>query len=124
MIVEKMTKEELEDRTAKFAARVVKVCEALPVKRIGAVHFADQLFRSGTSVAANYAEATESESRKDFIHKLKIAMKELSETRTWLKVVSYAGYLPKDSLAPLIDESVELTRIFASSVRTARRQPQ
>ena len=119
-----MTKEELEDRTAKFAARVVKVCEALPVKRIGAVHFADQLFRSGTSVAGNYAEATESESRKDFIHKLKIAMKELSETRTWLKVVSYAGYLPKDSLVPLIDESVELTRIFASSVRTARRQPQ
>ena len=119
-----MNKEELEDRTAKFAARVVKVCEALPTKRIGAAHFADQLFRSGTSVAANYSEASEAESRKDFIHKLKVAMKELSETRTWLKVVSYVGYLTKDSLAPLIEESVELTRIFASSVRTVRRPAQ
>ena len=119
-----MTKEELEDRTSKFAARVVKVCEALPAKRIGTVHFADQLFRSGTSVAANYAKAVESESRKDFIHKLKIAMKELSETRTWLKIVSYAGYLKHDLLVSLIDESVELTRIFASSVKTARRSAQ
>ena len=51
-------------------------------------------------------------------------MKELSETRTWLKIVSYAGYLKKDLLASLIDESVELTRIFASSVRTARRSAQ
>ena len=116
-----MTKEELEDRTSKFAARVVKVCEALPTKRIGAVHFADQLFRSGTSVAANYAEAVESESRKDFIHKLKIAMKELSETRTWLKVISFAGYLEKKLLDPLVKESLELTRIFAASVRTAHK---
>ena len=116
-----MTKEELEDRTASFAARIVKVCEALPVKRVGAAHFADQLLRSGTSVAANYAEAAESESRKDFVHKLKVAMKELAEARTWLKIVSCAGYLSKGSLLPLIEESVELTRIFASSVRTACR---
>ena len=115
---------ELEDRVVKFTARCIKVCVALPGRKIGSTSLADQVFRSATSVAANYAEAEEAESRKDFIHKLKIAMKELSETRTWLKVVSYAGYLPKDSLAPLIDESVELTRIFASSVRTARRQPQ
>ena len=115
-----MTKEELEDRTAMFAARVVKVCEALPMNRTGASHFADQLLRSGTSVAANYSEAAEAESRKDFIHKLKIAMKELSETRTWLKVISFAGYLKEDSLVPLIGESVELTRIFAASVKTAR----
>lgn len=116
-----MTGEELEDRTAMFAARIVKVCEALPRNRIGAAHFADQLFRSGTSVPANYSEAVEAESRRDFIHKLKIAMKELSETRTWLKVISFAGYLGKKRLQPLIDESVELTRIFAASVRTARR---
>ncbi len=116
-----MTKEELEDRATRFAARVVKVCEALPMNRIGAAHFADQLFRSGTSVAANYAEAAEAESRKDFVHKLKITMKELSETRTWLKIISFAGYLQKDSLDLLVGESVELTRIFAASVRTARR---
>ena len=116
-----MTSEALENRAAMFAARIVKVCEALPQRRLGTPHFADQLFLSGTSVAANYAEAVESESRKDFIHKLKIAMKELSETRTWLKVVSFAGYLDGKSLSALIDESVELTRIFAASVRTARK---
>ena len=116
-----MTSKELEDRTAMFAARTVKVCEALPRNRIGAAHFADQLFRSGTGVAANYSEAAEAESRKDFIHKLKIAMKELSETRTWLKVISFSGYIEKKSLDPLIDESVELTRIFAASVRTAHK---
>lgn len=115
-----MTKEELEDRTAQLAARVVKVCEALPSKRIGAAHFADQLFRSGTGVAANYSEATEAESRKDFIHKLKIAMKELSETRTWLKIIAFAGYIDMRKLKPLIAETIELTRIFASSVKTAR----
>ena len=116
-----MTSEELENRTAMFAARIVKACEALPQRRLGTPHFTDQLFRSGTSVAANYAEAVESESRKDFIHKLKIAMKELSETRTWLKVVSFAGYLDGKLLSALIDESVELTRIFAASVRTAHK---
>ena len=117
-----MTKEELEDRTARFAARIVKVCEALPTRRIGTMHFTDQLFRSGTSVAANYSEATESESRRDFIHKLKIAMKELSETRTWLKVIAFSGYLDMEKLKPLIEETVELTRIFASSVKTARQR--
>ena len=115
-----MTKEELEDRATRFAARVVKVCEALPMNRIGAAHFADQLFRSGTSVAANYAEAAEAESRKDFVHKLNITMKELSETRTWLKIISFAGYLQKDSLDMLVDgryvESLRnLTLIYRGS---------
>ena len=78
---------ELEDRIVAFVARCVKVCSALPVKNVGSASFADQLFRASTSIAANYAEASESESCKDFIHKLKIAMKELSETRVWLKIM-------------------------------------
>ena len=112
---------ELEDRITKFAARCVKVCEALPVKRIGSANFSDQLFRSSTSVAANYAEATQAESRKDFVHKLKIALKELTESRTWLKIIAEAGYVGKSSLAALIGESDELMRILSSSVITARR---
>ena len=112
---------ELEDRVTKFAARCVKVCEALPVKRIGSANFSDQLFRSSTSVAANYAEATQAESRKDFVHKLKIALKELTESRTWLKIIAEAGYVGKSSLAALIGESDELMRILSSSVITARR---
>ena len=112
---------ELEDRITKFAARCVKVCEALPVKRIGSANFSDQLFRSSTSVAANYAEATQAESRKDFVHKLKIALKELTESRTWLKIIAEADYVGKSSLAALIGESDELMRILSSSVITARR---
>ena len=112
---------ELEDRVTKFAARCVKVCEALPVKRIGSANFSDQLFRSSTSVAANYAEATQAESRKDFVHKLKIALKELTESRTWLKIIAEAGYVGKSSLTSLIGESDELMRILSSSVITARR---
>ena len=68
----------LEDRIVKFAAQCVKTCAMLPVKSVGSASFADQMFRSATSVAANYAEACEAESSKDFVHKLKIAMKELS----------------------------------------------
>lgn len=73
---------ELEDRVVKFTSRCIKVCVALPDRKIGSTSLADQVFRSATSVAANYAEAEEAESRKDFIHKLKIAMKELSEEGT------------------------------------------
>ena len=112
---------ELEDRVTRFAARCVKVCEALPPKRIGSASFADQLFRSSTGVAANYAEATQAESRKDFVHKLKIVLKELNESRTWLKIISEADYVGKGALAELIAESEEITRILSASVITARK---
>ena len=112
---------ELEDRVVKFTARCIKVCVALPGRKIGSTSLADQVFRSATSVAANYAEAEEAESRKDFIHKLKIAMKELSETRVWLKVIVESGCVEKRKLAALIDEAVSLTRIFSASIITARK---
>ena len=111
---------ELEDRIVKFASRCVRVCAALPAKKIGSSSMADQLFRSSTSIAANYAEAAEAESRKDFIHKLKVAMKELSETRVWLKIIVESGYIAQANMAALIEESVELTRILSASVITAR----
>ena len=114
-----MTKQELENRIVKFASRCVNVCGALPMKKVGSSNFADQLFRSSTSVAANYAEAAESESRKDFIHKLKIAMKELSETRVWLKIIAESAYIPAKKLGALISEAEELSRILAASIITA-----
>lgn len=115
-----MTKHELEDRIVQFAARCVKVCGAIPDKNAGGSSMADQLFRSSTSVAANYAEASEAESRKDFIHKLKVAMKELSETRVWLKICAESGYVAKPRLTELVAEAEELAKIFASSIITAR----
>ena len=113
---------ELEDRIVRFAARCVRVCAALPVKAVGSASFADQLFRSSTGIAANYAEACEAESAKDFVHKLKIAMKELSETRTWLKLIGETGYVENARLADLICESRELSRIFSASVTTTKKK--
>ena len=117
-----MTKQELEDRIVQFAARCVKVCGVIPAKNAGSFSMADQLFRSSTSVAANYAEASEAESRKDFIHKMKVAMKELSETRVWLKICAESGYVAKPRLTELVAEAEELSKIFASSIITARQK--
>ena len=113
---------ELEDRIVYFAARCVKVCAVLPVKAVGSASFADQLFRSSTGIAANYAEACEAESAKDFVHKLKIAMKELSETRIWLKLIGKTGYVEEAKLADLLAESKELSRILSASVATTRKK--
>ena len=113
-------KNNLEERTADFAARIISVCETIPSKRLKSGHLKDQLFRAGTSVAANYAEAEEPESREDFIHKMKIAMKELAEARCWLRILAASGYVNADRLAPLIAESLELTRMMGASVSTAR----
>ena len=113
---------ELEDRVVKFTARCIKVCVALPGRKIGSTSLADQVFRSATSVAANYAEAEEAESRKDFIHKLKIAMKELSETRIWLRLIGESDYAEEAKLSDLIAESRELSRILSASVATTKRK--
>ena len=114
----------LEDRIVRFAARCIKVCATLPKSAVGSMSLADQLFRSSTSIAANYSEACEAESAKDFIHKLKIAMKELSETRMWLKLIGEAGYVENAKLADLVCESKELSRIFSASVTTTKRKIQ
>ena len=110
----------LEGRTALFAARIVNVCEAIPAGRLKSGHLKDQLFRAGTSVAANYAEAEEPESREDFIHKMKLAMKELAETRCWLRIIGASGYIDAKRLEPLVEESRELSRMMGASVSTAR----
>ena len=113
---------ELEDRIVRFAARCMKVCAALPTGAIGSASVADQMFRSSTSVAANYAEACEAESAKDFVHKLKVAMKELSETRIWLRLIGEAGYCESGRLVDLIAESKELSCILSASVTTAKKR--
>ena len=80
------------------------------------------MFRSATSVAANYAEACEAESSKNFVHKLNIAMKELSETRIWLKLIGETGSIENAKLVDLIIESKELSRILSASVTTTKKR--
>ena len=111
--------EALEERVAQFAARAITVCEALPDK-MGSEHLRDQLFRSATSVAANYAEASVPESKKDFAHKLDIALKELVESRMWLRIIALKRYIDPQSLKSLAVEIDELVRIFHASVITTR----
>ena len=81
---------DLENRLIDFAVRVITVADALPDTPAGK-HISRQLLRSGTSPAPNYAEARGAESNADFVHKLKIALKELNETNVWLRMVCRAG---------------------------------
>lgn len=110
----------LEERLINFAVIVVSVVEALPSSKAGN-HIANQLVRSGTSPAPNYGEAQSAESRRDFIHKMKIALKELRETMVWLKIISRKQLTDCRDLSSAISECDELIAIFVSSTKTAEK---
>ena len=110
---------EIENRLIDFAVRIIKVADALPNTPAGK-HIAGQLLRSGTSPAPNYAEARGTESRADFVHKLKLALKELNESCVWLRMICRAKLLKEELLSELIDENEQLCRIVNSSVMTAK----
>src|SRR5690348_11213067 len=99
-----MTAEELSERLWRFAARVGKVVDALPSTRLGR-HVAGQLVRCGTASAPNYDESCAAESRRDFVHKLGIALKELKETRGWLRFIVIAELLRPQRITALQEES-------------------
>ena len=110
---------DLQDRLIDFAVRVMNVVEALPNSRIGS-HIGGQLSRSGTSPAPNYGEARSAESRKDFLHKMKVSLKELRETHVWLLMIERKPLIePREKLSPIIRECNELISIFVASVKTA-----
>jgi len=111
--------DELENRLVDFTVRIIKVAQSLPRTSVGQ-HISGQLLRSGTSPAPNYAEARGAESRADFVHKLKIALKELNETRVWLRMISRAELINPDNLTAVVEENRQLSRILNASVTTAR----
>jgi four helix bundle protein len=78
--------DDIEERLVDFAVRIINLSSQLP-KNFAGNHISNQILRSGTAPAANYAEARNSESLRDFIHKLRISLKELNETRIWLKMI-------------------------------------
>src|SRR5690242_5270800 len=114
-----MTSEELAGRLINFAARVGKVVDALPDTRMGR-HVGGQLVRSGTSPAPNYEEGCAAESRADFVHKLSICLKELRESRTWIRLIIKTDMLPEHRLGELLDECNQLCNIIAQSIVTAK----
>jgi four helix bundle protein len=110
---------DLEDRLIDFAVRILGLAEALPKTRVGN-HIAAQLVRCGTSPAANYGEARSAESRKDFIHKMKVVLKELRESRVWLLLIQRKALIrPPEKLGPILTECSELISIFVASVGSA-----
>jgi four helix bundle protein len=112
---------DLENRLLEFGSAVIDLTEKLPTSRAGN-HVAAQILRSGTSPYPNHGEAESPESRNDFIHKLKICLKELRETRRWARLVRHKAWVKDDlSLNFVLGESEELCRIFFSSIQTAQR---
>ena len=112
---------DLEDRLIDFAVRIIQLTESLPNTRAGN-HIAGQLIRCGTSPAPNYGEAQGAESRSDFIHKMKVCLKELRETRVWLRMIVRAELIkPVSKLDALIQENNELISIYVISIRTAKK---
>jgi four helix bundle protein len=102
--------------------RIIRLVEALPSTRAGN-HVAGQLLRSGTSPLPNHGEAQGAESAADFIHKLKVCLKELRESQRWLKLVQRVPLLkPPEKAGPLLKETDELIRIFVKSIQTAQRR--
>ena len=119
-----MTKErkfDLQDRLIDYAVRIINLSEALPNTKAGK-HVSSQMLRSGTSPAPNYGEAQSAESPADFVHKLKLSLKDLRETEIWLKIIVKAKMIkPASQLVPILQETDELIAILFTSIETAKK---
>jgi len=112
---------DLEDRFVEFAGRIIEVVEALPKTRAGN-YVAGQLVRCGLAPALLYGEAQSAESREDFVHKMKIVLKELKESRVCLKIILHKQLIkPTSRLESLYKECEELIAIVAKSIDTAKK---
>jgi four helix bundle protein len=112
---------DLEERTCDFAVATISITERLPSSPAGR-YYADQLLRSGGSPALHYGEAQGGESRKDFVHKMRIALKELRESRACMKIIQKANLHPEPDVIDLaLAECGELIAIFSASILTAER---
>ena len=118
-----MTKQkfDLEERLLTFSVRIIKIVEQLPNNKTGN-HISGQLLRSGTSPYPNHGEAQAAESPKDFIHKLRISLKELRETHRWLKLIQKIPLINKpERINGILEETDQLIKIFVTSIKTAEK---
>jgi len=113
---------DLEERLLNFAVQIIEITEALPNTR-AANHIASQVLRSGTSPYGNHGEVEAAESLNDFVHKLKVCLKELRETRRWLRLIGrLKTQRTSPRLASCLSEANELVRIFKASINTAEKR--
>lgn len=110
---------DLDERLILFAAVIIDIAEALP-KSFAGNHLSGQLIRSGTAPALQYGEAQSGESRADFVHKMKIALKELRETYNCLRIIRQKSWIAVDKINFIIDENNQLISIFVKSIATAQ----
>ncbi len=113
---------DLEERLLDYSVRIIKLIEQLPNTGTGN-HVAGQLLRSGTSPYPNQGEAQAAESTKDFIHKLRISLKEFRETKRWLKLIHRVPLIKKpELLIDILEETEELIKIFVTSIKTSEKK--
>ena len=110
---------QLSDRLLDFAANIMKITDALP-QTVAGRHIGGQLIRAGTSGGSNYEEACGAESRSDFAHKMSIVLKELKETRFWLRLIRRTKMLDPKYTNIAIDECEQLCAIVAKSIITTK----
>ncbi|MCK4448499.1 MAG: four helix bundle protein [Candidatus Marinimicrobia bacterium] len=116
-----MNKFDLEERLIDFSVLIIEISNEMPNTKAGN-RLSGQLIRSGTSVSLNYGEAQSGESRKDFIHKIKVVLKELRETFVCLKIIQRTKlYKSEKKMQTALKENDELISIFVKSVETAQR---
>jgi four helix bundle protein len=113
---------DLEERLLAYAVAIIRLTERIP-RTLAGTHAAGQLLRSGTSPLSNHGEAQAAESVDDFIHKLSICLKELKESRRWLRLIERVPLIkPESQAGPALVETEELIRIFARSIQTAKKR--
>jgi len=113
--------DQLSDRLLDFVVKVIKIVNALP-KTIAGKHIGGQLVSAGTSCGANYEEGCGAESRSDFIHKMSLVLKELKETRFWLKLIYRTKMVAPEYSEPILDECEQLCAVIGKSISTAKRR--
>ena len=114
-----MRMEGLRDRTKQFALRIIRLCSALP-KETAAQTIGKQVLRSGTSVAANFREASRARTDAEFIAKLGIVEQELDETCLWLELLVESMIVPEKQLVDLRQEADELIRIIVAASKATK----
>src|SRR4030043_2118062 len=113
--------DQLSERLLDFIVKVIKIADSLP-KTVSGRHIGGQLTRAGTSCGSNYEEGCGAESRSDFVHKMSIVLKELKETRFWLRLIHRTKMLAPEYMVPAMAECGQLCAIIGKSVSTARKR--
>ena len=112
---------DIKTRTFEYAKRVVTLYRAIQISKDGAaVVIGKQFLRSGTSIGANVVEAYSAESKRDFVHKYGVALKETRESHYWLQLLAQSGPIPNAQFIPLIKETNEIIAIITAIIKKAK----